>query len=46
MSLPENINSRTRQQLQEYLECRGFAVYDHEDTEVLREAVQLDMEEQ
>ena len=35
----------SRQQLQQYLERRGFAVYDDESTQVLREAVLLDLEE-
>lgn len=33
-----------REDLQHYLETRGFAVYDHESTEVLREAARQDME--
>lgn len=33
-----------REDIQRYLENRGFAVYDHEPTEALREAVRLDME--
>jgi len=33
-----------REDLQRYLENRGFAVYDHESTETLREAARQDME--
>ena len=36
----------TREQIQEYLEGRGFAVYDSEDTETLRKAALLDIEEE
>lgn len=39
-----NLNKWSRTTLQEYLEDRGFAVYDTEDTEKLREAVRLNME--
>jgi hypothetical protein len=34
-----------RADLQQYLEARGFAVYDSEDTETLREAVRQDLAE-
>ncbi len=34
----------TRNELQAYLEGRGFAVYEHESTESLREAAIQDME--
>ena len=46
MSDPDHINipTATRAELQAYLEHRGFAVYETEDTEDLREAAQLDME--
>lgn len=40
-----NVFTATRAELQEYLERRGFAVYEHEDTDDLREATRLDMEE-
>ena len=38
-----DVSGATRQELQEYLENRGFAVYEKEDTEDLREAVRLDI---
>ena len=41
----QDINQASRQELQEYLEGRGFAVYDHEDVETLREAARLDIDE-
>lgn len=39
-----SLENWSRWELQQYLEERGFAVYDHEDTEDLREAARLDME--
>jgi hypothetical protein len=36
----------TRAELVEYLEGRGFAVYENEPTEELREAARLDMMEE
>lgn len=36
----------SRWELQDYLERRGFAVYDNENTEDLREAARLDMQEE
>jgi len=39
------VENWSRWELQRYLEERGLAVYDHEDTEDLREAARLDMEE-
>ena len=38
------VNALNRRALQEILESRGFAVYDHEDIDALREAVILDLE--
>lgn len=38
-----NMNNWSRWELQEYLEERGFAVYDHETDDELREAAKLDM---
>ncbi len=43
-SSPINIATATREELKRYLENRGFAVYDDELIEVLREAAQIDME--
>jgi len=34
----------SRAEITEYLESRGFAVYDHEDVESLRSAAKLQME--
>jgi len=42
---PENVDNVSRFQLEQYLERRGFAVYDDEETSDLREAVRLDLEE-
>lgn len=39
----ETLTDWSRRELQEYLEGEGFAVYDHEDTEDLREAARLNM---
>ena len=36
------MDDATREELQAYLESRGFAVYAHEDTEDLRTAANLD----
>lgn len=38
-----NMMSSSREEIQEYLEGRGFAVYDHENTEDLRITAILDM---
>jgi len=40
------LNWWSRQEMQEYLEGRGFAVYDDEPEEDLKEAIRLDMEEE
>lgn len=40
------LNHWDRYELQQYLENRGFAVYDDEPTDDLREAVRMDMEEE
>jgi len=42
----DNMNAQdmTRAQLQEYLEGEGFAVYDDESTEKLREAARLNID--
>lgn len=46
MSEPSiDVRRATRAELQAYLEARGFAVYEHEDTEDLRQAALLDIEE-
>ena len=41
----QQLRTADRPALQEYLESRGFAVYDSEDTESLREAAILDAKE-
>lgn len=41
---PENVHNVSRWQLEQYLEARGFAVFDDERTSDLREAVSLDLE--
>jgi hypothetical protein len=38
-----SIMNADRGQLQEYLEARGYAVYDHESTELLRECALDDL---
>jgi hypothetical protein len=40
----EEVGTATRAELQEYLEGRGFAVYESEHTEELREAAAQDIE--
>lgn len=40
----EDVENASRDELQEYLEGRGFAVYDSEHVEELREAVRLDID--
>ena len=45
MSYPKPINRMSRAEIQHELEARGFAVYDDEPTEDLRETLRLDREE-
>lgn len=40
----EEVETATRAELQAYLESRGFAVYESESTEDLREAARQDVE--
>ena len=44
MMTSEQVETATRAELQEYLEARGFAVYESESTEDLREAARQDIE--
>jgi len=39
----KEVRTATRAELQEYLENRGFGVYEDEETEDLRTAAQLDI---
>jgi len=41
---PDDLLEATRDELRAYLEGRGFAVYDHENTDDLRTAAVLDAE--
>jgi len=43
-ALREFVNGLDRAELQAHLERRGFAVYDHEDADTLREALYQDLE--